>query len=56
MYVALNSMLTVGGKLSWPEFARLAAKIGYGGAEVMLDPAMQDGVECDEATVRGIEH
>ncbi len=46
MYVALNSMLTVGGKLTWPEFARLAAKTGYGGAEVMLEPAMQDGAEA----------
>jgi hypothetical protein len=33
MYLSLNGSLT-GGKVGWPEFARLAAKTGYVGADV----------------------
>jgi len=44
MYVALNGTLTRGGKLSWPEFAKLAAKIGYPGTDVNLGPAMKAGI------------
>jgi sugar phosphate isomerase/epimerase len=44
MYIALNPTLTTGGKLSWPEFARLAAKLGYGGADIMKS-AQSDGPE-----------
>jgi sugar phosphate isomerase/epimerase len=49
MYVALNGTLTAGGKLSWPEFARLAAKTGYLGVDVNLGSATQDGVEKTQA-------
>jgi len=45
MYIALNTSL-VGGKVSWPEFARLAAKVGYGGTDVDLGRAMQEGVDA----------
>lgn len=45
MYVSLNSTLTAGGKLSWPEFARLAASTGYLGVDVNLGAAMQAGLE-----------
>jgi sugar phosphate isomerase/epimerase len=45
MYVSLNGTL-VGGKVGWPEFVRLAAKVGYGGADVNLGPAMKEGVEA----------
>lgn len=44
MYVALNGTLTRGGKLSWPEFAKLAAKIGYPGTDVNLGAAMKAGI------------
>lgn len=44
MYVALNGTLTRGGKLSWPEFARLAAKVGYPGTDVNLGGAMKEGL------------
>jgi sugar phosphate isomerase/epimerase len=43
MYVSLNGSLT-GGKVQWPEFVRLAAKVGYGGVDVNLGAAMKDGV------------
>ncbi len=42
MYLALNSVL-VSGRVPWPAFARLAAKVGYPGTDVMLDAAMQAG-------------
>lgn len=42
MYLALNSVL-VSNRVPWPDFARLAAKTGYPGTDIMLDPAMQAG-------------
>jgi len=45
MFIALNTSL-VGGKVQWPEFARLAAKVGYGGTDVDLGRAMQEGVDA----------
>jgi sugar phosphate isomerase/epimerase len=38
----MNSVL-VSGRVQWPEFARLAAKVGYPGVDVALDPAMNQG-------------
>jgi sugar phosphate isomerase/epimerase len=45
MYVSLHSSL-VGGKVSWPEFVRLAARVGYGGADLNLGAAMKEGPEA----------
>lgn len=36
-------------RMSWPEMAQLAAKLGYGGVDMSLEPAMQDGVEKTRA-------
>lgn len=44
MFLALNGV-PIGGNLSWPEFARLASSTGFGGVDLMLGPAMADGVE-----------
>jgi sugar phosphate isomerase/epimerase len=44
MYLALNGV-PIGGNLTWPEFAKLASTTGFGGVDVMLAPAMADGVE-----------
>jgi sugar phosphate isomerase/epimerase len=49
MYVSLNNALLTGGKLGWPDFARLAAKIGYGGADFNLAAAMKEGLEPTRA-------
>jgi sugar phosphate isomerase/epimerase len=49
MYIALNSTLTVGGRVPWPDFARLAAKTGYLGVDVNLGAAMQAGLEATQA-------
>ena len=43
MYLSLNAV-PIGGKPSWPEFARLASRTGFIGVDVMLDGAMADGV------------
>jgi sugar phosphate isomerase/epimerase len=45
MFLALNSVL-VSGRVPWPQFARLAAKVGFPGTDVMLKPAMQAGAEA----------
>ncbi len=46
MYVSLNGTLVAGGKLSWPEFARLAARTGYPGVDVNLGAAMREGLDA----------
>jgi len=43
MYIALNATITTG-RVPWPEFVRLAARLGFGGAEVNLGRAMEAGV------------
>ncbi len=45
MYVSLNGSLT-GGKPGWPEFARLAARTGFGGVDVNLSAAMKEGQDA----------
>ena len=44
MYLALNGV-PIGGNLSWPDFARLASSTGFGGVDLMLGPALADGVD-----------
>lgn len=44
MYLALNSVL-VAGRVPWPEFAQLAAKVGYKGVDVMLAGALKEGLK-----------
>ena len=48
MYVSLNGSVT-GGKPAWPEFARLAARAGYGGVDVNLGAAMREGLDATRA-------
>lgn len=45
MFLALNSALT-GNKVQWPEFVRLAGRVGYGGADLNLGAAMKEGVDA----------
>jgi len=42
MFLSLNSVL-LQGRVHWPDFARLAAQIGFPGTDIMLRPAMQAG-------------
>src|SRR5580692_6260381 len=48
IFIALNTSL-VGGKVQWPQFARLAAKVGYGGTDLNLQAAMKDGLDATKA-------
>ncbi len=45
MFLALNTALT-GSKIQWQDFVRLAARVGFGGADLMLNPAMKDGADA----------
>lgn len=49
MYVSLNGALVAGGKVGWPDFARLAARFGYPGVDVNLAAAMQEGADQTRA-------
>jgi sugar phosphate isomerase/epimerase len=52
MYLSLNSTL-VSGRVAWPQFAVLAAKVGFPGVDVALEPAMKEGAA---ATRDYLEH
>src|SRR6266851_3591700 len=48
MYLSLNPTL-VADRVPWPEFARLAAKVGFGGVDVSTSGAMKEGFESSRA-------
>jgi sugar phosphate isomerase/epimerase len=48
MYLSLNPTL-VADRVPWPEFARLAAKVGFGGVDVSTSGAMKEGLESSRA-------
>jgi sugar phosphate isomerase/epimerase len=45
MFLSLNSVL-LQGRVQWPDFARLAAKIGFPGTDIMLGPTMRAGASA----------
>ena len=45
MFLALNNVL-ISGRAPWPDFARLAAKVGFPGTDVMLKAAMKEGASA----------
>src|SRR5262245_4163397 len=49
MFVSLNGALTAGKNVGWPEFARLAARVGYGGVDWSLDAARAEGLDRTKA-------
>ncbi len=53
MYLALNSVL-VAGRVPWPEFAQLAAKVGYKGVDVMLAGALKEGLKPTTTLLEGL--
>lgn len=55
MYVSLNGAVLAGGKVGWPDFARLAAKTGYGGTDVNLAGAMKEGLDATKALLAELE-
>ncbi|HXB70475.1 MAG TPA: sugar phosphate isomerase/epimerase family protein [Candidatus Acidoferrales bacterium] len=48
MFISLNNTL-LNGKVQWPESARLAAKVGYGGTDINLAAAMKEGQDATKA-------
>jgi sugar phosphate isomerase/epimerase len=50
MYVSLNSSLTR--QMPWPDFVRLAGKLGYGGVDVNFNAAKTDGVDATRALLK----
>ncbi len=48
MYLSLNPTI-VAGRVPWPEFARLAAKVGFPGVDVDLGAAMKAGLSVTNA-------
>src|SRR5688572_18488043 len=48
MFISLNQSLLVS-RIPWPDFARLAGRLGYGGADLNLDAAMKEGVDATRA-------
>jgi sugar phosphate isomerase/epimerase len=53
MFLALNSVL-ISGRVPWPDFARLAAKVGFPGTDVMLGRAMQEGAQATNELLEGL--
>ena len=53
MYIALNGTL-VAGRVEWPEFARLAHKVGFAGTDV-LGRAIESGVEQTKALLADLK-
>jgi len=50
MYVSLNGSLTR--QMPWPDFVRLAGKLGYGGVDVNFNAAKTDGVDATRALLK----
>jgi sugar phosphate isomerase/epimerase len=53
MFVALNTSLT-NNQVQWPEFVRLAARVGYGGADFNLGTPMKDGAAATAELYRSL--
>jgi sugar phosphate isomerase/epimerase len=54
VYLSLNSTV-VAGRVPWPEFARLAAKVGYPGVDVDLPSAMKSGLPATNALLEELK-
>jgi sugar phosphate isomerase/epimerase len=50
MYVSLNGSVTR--QMPWPDFVRLAGKVGYGGVDVSLNAARTAGVDATLALLK----
>lgn len=54
MFLSLNSVL-LQGRVHWPDFARLAAQIGFPGTDIMLRSAMEAGVSATNDLLAGLK-
>ncbi len=53
MFVSLNSVVT--GAVPWPEFAHLAQRTGYGGVDLNLGKAMEEGLDSTRALLKELK-
>jgi sugar phosphate isomerase/epimerase len=53
MFLSLNGVL-ISYRVPWPDFARLAAKTGFPGTDVMLKPAMDAGAEATNSLLKSL--
>jgi len=54
MYLSLNSTTTAG-RVSWPDFAKLAAKIGYPAVDVAITSAFDAGAQATNALLKDLK-
>lgn len=54
MYLSLNSTL-VAGRVPWPEFARLAARVGFPGVDVSTSGVIKEGIEATRALLKQLK-
>jgi len=54
MYISMQSTLAAG-RVQWPEMARLAARIGFGGTDVSLTSAMEQGLDATTSLLAGLK-
>jgi sugar phosphate isomerase/epimerase len=54
MFLSLNGVL-LQYRVQWPDFALLAAKTGFPGADIMLRPAMQAGTSATNDLLAGLK-
>jgi sugar phosphate isomerase/epimerase len=54
MFVALNNAL-IGNKVQWPESAKLAARVGFGGIDLNLNAAMKEGLDATRSLLESLK-
>jgi len=54
MYLSMHSTL-VAGRVAWPEFATLAAKVGFPATDVPMPRALQEGAEKTRALLQELK-
>jgi len=54
VYLSLNSTL-VAGRVPWPEFARLAARVGFPGVDVSTSGVIKEGLEATRALFKQLK-
>jgi len=54
VYLSLNSTL-VAGRVPWPEFARLAARVGFPGVDVSTSGVIKEGLEATRALLKQLK-
>src|SRR6185312_15622308 len=54
MFLALNNAL-IGNKVQWPDSARLAARVGFGGIDLNLNAARKEGLDATRSLLDSLK-